>query len=58
MLAFTANLSVKTNLDIGKILDKIDKTLLNSFQAVQNLQREFLLFLEEYISFITKPCDD
>lgn len=58
MLAFTANLSVKTNLDIGKILDKIDKTLLNSFQAVQNLQREFLLFLEEYISFITKPCDE
>lgn len=58
MLAFTANLSVKTNLDIGKILDKIDKTLLNSFQAVQNLQREFVLFLEEYISFITKPCDE
>lgn len=58
MLAFTANLSVKTNLDIGKILDKIDKTLLDSFQAVQNLQREFLLFLEECISFITKPCDE
>lgn len=50
MVAFTANLSLKAKTDIANIFDKTDKTCLNSFKAMLNLQKEPCASLQDLVT--------